>query len=87
MSGDLGPGYAQRQADRIKAYDAAMAAQHPERHLTHRAIADCPRCDDQGYRNGHICDHIDRTDTYRNGIAACLQALGKPLNPDPEQTT
>lgn len=33
-----------------------------ERH-TAQAIVDCPRCDDDGYCGGRVCDHRDRDTT------------------------
>ena len=76
---ELDPGYAQRQADRFKAYDDAMAARDHDRtaHLTAAAIANCTLCDDQGYRGRAVCDHIDRSDIARRGLEACRAALSK----------
>ncbi|WP_083129695.1 hypothetical protein [Mycobacterium branderi] len=41
------------------------------------AITDCDLCDDNGYRGAHVCDHIDRTETTKAGIAAVRAALAK----------
>jgi hypothetical protein len=75
----IDPGFEQRQADRIKAYDDAMAAAHAENppHLTQKAIDACDRCDGDGYRNGVVCDHVDRADVAARGAAACRAALSK----------
>jgi hypothetical protein len=77
---ELDPGYKQRQADRVRAYDEAMAAAHDEDppHLLPQAIAACTICDREGYRpNGTICDHVDRSAITRRGIDACRAALSK----------
>jgi len=77
---ELDPGYAQRQADRIRAYDEAMAAANAENatHLEARAIANCQLCDTDGYRPNHtVCDHVDRTAIAARGAAACRAALSK----------
>jgi hypothetical protein len=77
---DVDPGYAQRQADRIRAYDEAMAQAHIDNppHLLQREIDNCQLCDDVGYRpSGAVCDHVDRTATAARGIAACRAALAK----------
>ncbi|MGV0627190.1 hypothetical protein [Mycolicibacter minnesotensis] len=57
--------------------DAALAARHAEFELAAQHRAACRLCDDAGYRNGQVCDHIDRTETHRRGIAACRAALTK----------
>jgi hypothetical protein len=82
MSPQLDDGYAQRQADRIKAYDDAMAAAHADSmpHLTRKAIDACDRCDEDGYRNGVVCDHVNRSDIAARGAAACRAALSKLPN-------
>lgn len=43
-------------------------------------IKDCQLCDDDGYlpNTSTVCDHIDRTETNRAGMAAVRAALGKP---------
>jgi hypothetical protein len=40
-----------------------------------RAIGDCELCDEDGYRSGIVCDHVDRTQTAANGMAAVQAAL------------
>lgn len=76
---ELDPGYAQRQADRIRAYDEAMAEARATstRHLERAAIDACTLCDSDGYRGLAVCDHIDRSDIARRGIDACRAALSK----------
>ena len=39
------------------------------------AIANCTLCDDDGYRQLRVCDHIDRDGTYRRGMNAVRAAL------------
>jgi hypothetical protein len=41
-----------------------------------QAIEHCTLCDETGYRGGYPCDHIDRTNTTRNGRAAVNEAMG-----------
>lgn len=69
------------RAERVAAYDAGIAAWHAQHdtpaHLTAAAIASCGLCDPDGYRNGHVCDHVDRADTNARGIAAVRAALAK----------
>ena len=60
---------------------AAAAAEHDDedlRHLTKIEITNCQLCDDDGYRRPErtvVCDHIDRSETSRRGIARCREAL------------
>lgn len=82
MSGDLGPGYEERQAARIRAYDQAMAEarENNQAHLEQAAIDNCELCDREGYRRPEltiVCDHIDRTTIAARGAAACRAALSK----------
>lgn len=36
----------------------------------------CDLCDASGYRpNGLVCDHVDRTETVRRGLALCRDVL------------
>lgn len=46
-------------------------------HLTAHAIVDCGLCDDDGYRGGHVCDHVDRSETHVRGMARVRQVLAK----------
>lgn len=39
------------------------------------AIANCTLCNEDGYRGNRVCDHIDRTQTAKAGIAKCREAL------------
>lgn len=57
-------GRAQLEAERAEAAIAAALA-----------VAACELCDDDGYRSGVVCDHIDRTETAANGIAKVREAL------------
>jgi hypothetical protein len=41
-----------------------------------QAVEACTLCDETGYRGGYPCDHIDRTNTTRNGRAAVNEAMG-----------
>jgi hypothetical protein len=64
-------------------YRAGMDAYEPpedepiDRAARVMAIVNCPLCDDEGYRGGSVCDHIDRTDTYRRGMAKVREALAR----------
>lgn len=37
----------------------------------------CVLCDDDGYRDGAVCDHEDHSEAYRRGVALCREALAK----------
>lgn len=71
---------------RIEAHAAQLRAERQHQTQTRTdAIANCTLCDDDGYRlnpdnrpTGVVCDHIDRTETTRAGIAAVRAAAGKP---------
>lgn len=53
-----------------------LAAEREEAAATSAlAIARCELCDDDGYRAGLPCDHVDRTETAARGIAAVRAAL------------
>lgn len=69
------PNLAQRMADRERAYHDGMAEYGVD--LNARAVADCGLCDDDGYRGALVCDHIDRTETNRAGIAKVREALAE----------
>lgn len=74
----LDPGYAARQAQRVAAYDDAMAESHANAHLAKAEIERCQLCDDDGYRpNRTVCDHQDHTAAAKRGIAACRETLAK----------
>ncbi|MDQ2628401.1 MAG: hypothetical protein M3Y90_15585 [Actinomycetota bacterium] len=60
-----------------RAREIALEARHAELELESQERANCPLCDDAGYRNGIVCDHIDRSETHRRGIEACRAALAK----------
>lgn len=59
------------------ARDAALEARHAELDAQAQARANCTLCDTAGYRQGLVCDHIDRSETTRRGIEACQAALRK----------
>lgn len=40
------------------------------------AVADCGLCDDDGYRGGTVCDHIDHAGAARRGMALVRQVMG-----------
>jgi hypothetical protein len=65
------------RARRLRRYDQDMASSHPDAHLQRAAIDNCAMCDHDGYRNGHVCDHIDHAPAAKRGIAACRAALTK----------
>jgi hypothetical protein len=75
---------AEQQVANARTARERSAAEYAERQraaeLTASAIFDCPLCDDDGYRNGVVCDHVDRTQTASAGAAAVRAALrkGKP---------
>lgn len=51
-------------------HDRAMSAMADREdgtntHLAKAAIARCQLCDNEGYRGGHICDHVNRTNVGR----------------------
>ena len=49
--------------------------------LRTQAIVDCELCDDDGYRGGTVCDHIDHTVAARRGMELVRQALAKKAGP------
>lgn len=56
-----------------RAYEQERRARHL---LAEAARAVCDLCDASGYRsNGLVCDHIDRTETVRRGMALCRDVL------------
>lgn len=57
-----------------------------EDHLSAAAIARCDFCDEDGYRSGVVCDHVDRTETARAGAALVRAALAKHTPDDQEDT-
>lgn len=77
MTDPRDPHAAERRAEREQAYRDAMLEQDLDRdtHLRAAKVADCPLCDDDGYRNNRVCDHIDRTAIAKRGIAKCREAL------------
>lgn len=68
----------------IEALAAARVAERRAAAQTRQdAIDACTLCGPDGYINGAtVCDHIDRTQTAANGIAAVRAALAKPHQPD-----
>ncbi|MBU8819566.1 hypothetical protein [Mycolicibacterium goodii] len=69
------------RAAREAAYEAGLAAWHAQHdapaHLTRAAIAACGLCDDDGYRGGHVCDHVDHGAAAKRGMAKVRAALAK----------
>lgn len=57
---------AQREAEQQAAHEAKIAA-----------IALCGLCDDEGYRGGRVCDHVDRLAIAKAGAAKARAALAK----------
>ena len=56
----------------------AIQAQARAEAATRQAeVANCPLCDNDGYRNNLVCDHIDHTQTHRNGSAAVREVLNE----------
>jgi hypothetical protein len=55
--------------------EQARAHQREAAELRQRAIDACDLCDEDGYRNGIVCDHVDRTETARAGRAAVTAAI------------
>lgn len=39
------------------------------------AIVNCGMCDDDGYRGGTVCDHIDRAAVAKRGMQLVKRAL------------
>lgn len=70
---------------RLAAIEAQAAALRDQRRQDAQtridAIARCALCDPDGYRNGKVCDHVDRSHTARDGMAAVRAALTKPSPP------
>lgn len=48
-----------------------------EAHRNKIRIANCNLCDTDGYRGATVCDHIDRTETAKRGMALVRAALRK----------
>lgn len=71
----------------IEAEAAEIAAARRQAAATRQNRIDtCTLCDDDGYINGAtVCDHIDRTQTVANGMAAIRAALGTPHQLDDER--
>lgn len=40
------------------------------------AIVNCDLCDDDGYRGGQVCDHIDHREAAKRGMAMVRKAMG-----------
>jgi hypothetical protein len=69
---------------RAAAAEARTAELRAQADAKARAIADCPRCDEDGYRNGTVCDHDpNREATTARGMAEIRAVLrGKKAEPD-----
>ncbi|MEB3021290.1 hypothetical protein [[Mycobacterium] crassicus] len=60
------------------ARDRELEQRHAELELQAQARAACTSCDDDGYRNGHVCNHNPAQDAINDrGMAACRAALTK----------
>ncbi|KIU17899.1 hypothetical protein [Mycolicibacterium llatzerense] len=65
--------------------DQANAARQHQRTVTEQAekrrnasrIANCPLCNNEGYRGNQVCDHIDHTETNTRGMAKCHEVLAQ----------
>lgn len=57
------------------ARDAELAARHADLELAAQHRAACRLCDDDGYRNGQVCDHQDRSDIAKRGMELVRKAL------------
>ena len=63
-------------ADAQRVYEQDRRAR---RVLAEAERAVCDLCDTSGYRpNGLVCDHVDRTETVRRGLALCRDVLKLP---------
>lgn len=63
-------------ADAQRVYEQDRRAR---RVLAEAERAVCELCDTSGYRpNGLVCDHVDRIDTVRRGLALCRDVLKLP---------
>lgn len=49
-------------------------------HIDPYLIAHCGLCNDDGYRNTRVCDHVDRTETHKRGMAKVRAALTKEIS-------
>jgi hypothetical protein len=79
-----------RERHRRNAADSEAAQAHAA--LITEAIHACGLCDEDGYRNGSVCDHDpNRADTNARGMAAVRQALRRTPEPtdhdEPEDQT
>ena len=50
-------------------------------------IANCPLCNDDGYRGATPCDHIDRSATVRRGMTKVRAALNRQTDSNPVSGT
>lgn len=68
-----------RDTAAAEARTAAVRAAADERHesaaVRAEAIVYCGLCDDDGYRSGIVCDHVDRADIAAAGIAKVRAAI------------
>ena len=64
-------------AERKRAADQAAIDERRQANADRlAAIAACELCDEDGYRGGRVCAHVDYADTARAGAALVRQALG-----------
>lgn len=49
-------------------------------HIDPYLIAHCALCDDDGYRNKRVCDHVDHSVAAKRGMVKVRDALTKGIN-------
>lgn len=75
------------EASKRAAADAERQQRIEAAQLRAHAVAACTLCDETGYRNGVVCDHVDRTETAAAGAALVRAALAKPNRNDDQEHT
>lgn len=60
---------------RVVLPEDAQPATKADRYTQTAAVANCPLCDDDGYRDMRVCDHVDRSGMRGSVIAR--QALAE----------
>jgi hypothetical protein len=53
---------------------------HERARLRQLAIEACELCDEYGYDGSRVCDHVDRRETHRVGMAKVREALAGKRN-------
>lgn len=75
------------RAARVRFYEQSLAEWHAQhdrvstQHLSAAAIAACMLCDPDGYRDGRICDHVDRAEIRAAGMKRVRAALAERRSP------